>query len=429
MTDYKAKRKAGFVKERKYFVLLTLVLFSTLSFATQEPNGVQRLSAEQTKIVQQQENDKTKTQAELTITSDDFALAKGLKTIWSMCGCDGTVLETTTEVCDEIQLGDITIYKFARIVDGKSEPSGYAKKSKEALEFYPLTGGQMPGGIIRFPLVKGKAYEYQNIRGKVKMRVEGQEEVNVPAGKFMCLVIVQETAKDGNTVTGKSWIAPGFGIVRSIWPCAPQAKEKEMVSVLKTIQMGELRISNFDFDPLVSVAFPNSRWRADKGDKDAFSVCDIDTTTGAAGTPFSLKWSYKTRATDANTDMNTWVNVGLLLSGSWSESVDLSRYNSISFYIKAAAKKHCTFKMQTGPWKEKRLSGVCIPLELTPEWQKVVIDLKTRPEFKDVDLTKTYTIELVDGSKEEISSVVWIDEIMLHKTNDKIKSETIDKEL
>jgi len=359
--------------------------------------------------------EKPKSPAELTITSEDFPLAKGVKFTSSLCGCDGNTREVTSEVCDEIPLGDITLYKLARIVNGKSEAIGYTKKRKESLEYYPPAGGQLPGEIIRFPLVKGSAYEYQNPYVKVKVRVEGPEEVNTPAGRFTCLVLVSDMERDGNTITRKSWVAPGLGSVRSVGQCDPRASQKEFVSALKTIQT-DLPVSSFDFDPFVSTAFARSKWKAGKGDNNAISLCELDTTNGAAGTPFSLKWSYDSKGKD------TWVNVGLLLSGSWSEPIDLSRYDSISFYIKAAAEKGCAFKIQTGPWKENKLSSAHIPLKPTSEWQKVVIDLRPRPELKDIDLTKTYTIELVDCCKKDISNVVWIDEIVLHKANDKIKS-------
>jgi hypothetical protein len=359
--------------------------------------------------------EKPKSPAELTITSENFPLAKGMKSTWAITGCDGNDREITTEVSDEIPLGDITIYKLAYIVNGKNEAMGYAKKHKDSLEYYPPAGGQLPGEIIRFPLVKGLAYEYQNSRGKVKVRVEGPEEVNTPAGRFTCLVLVNNMERDSNTVTRKNWIAPGFGSVKSTGQCDPRASQKEFVSALKTIQT-DSPVSSFDFEPFVSTAFARSKWEAGKGDNNAISVCELDTTNGAAGTPFSLKWSYDAKGKD------TWVNVGILLNKSWTEPVDLSKYDSISFYIKAAAEKDCAFKIQTGPWKEKRLSGAHIPLKLTSQWQKVVIDLKMRPELKDIDLTKTYTIELVDCCKKDISNVVWIDEIVLHKANDKIKS-------
>lgn len=368
--------------------------------------------------------EKPKLPAELTITSEDCPLTKGMKFISSLSGCDGITREITTEVCDEIPLGDITLYKLAYTFDGKGNIVYYAKKTKESYEYYSSAGGQLPEEVIRFPITKGLAYEYQNPYGKVKVRVEGPEEVNTPAGKFTCLVLVSDMEIDGNTITRKSWIAPGLGYVRGTRQCDPRDSHKEFVSALKTIQT-DLSVSSFDFDPFVSTAFPNGRWRADKGDSNAISVCELDTTTGANGTPYSLKWSYNTKG------KNTWVNVSILLNNSWTEPVDLSKYDSISFYVKGAEKKHCAFKIQTGLWKDKKLSGAHFPLELTTEWQKVEIDLKTRPEIKGIDLTKAYTLELVENAKEneEKSNVVWIDEVVLHKANDKIKNGTeTDKE-
>ncbi len=367
--------------------------------------------------------EKPKSSAELTITSEDFPLYKGMNSTFSISGCDGTAREVTIEVCDEVLLGDVTIYKLVRTFNGKSAGGGYVKKSKESLERYSITGGQLPEVMIRFPLAKGASYEYQNVHGKAKAWVEGPEEADTPAGKFMCLVLVHEIETAGTPLRTKSWIAPGLGNVKIVAQCAPEAKQKEFRSVLKNTQMGTVPISNFDFvvDPLVPATFPNSRWKTGKGEKGAFSACELDTTNGAAGTPFSLKWNYHTRG--------TWVNVGLLLSGSWDKSVDLSQYDSISFYIKASTERGCGFKIQSAPWKEKVLTGASIPLKPTSQWRKVVIDLKTHPELRNIDLTKTYTIGFVDWDKEDASNVVWVDEIMLHKTNDKIKSGTkIDKE-
>jgi hypothetical protein len=403
----------------KRVVILTVVIgtmwFGTGKIIAQQQEGKDATVQAMERLAKVGE--KTGSSAELTITSEDFPLYEGMKSTFSVSFCDGIAREVTIEVCDEVPLGDVTIYKNAYALDGKRAVGvgEYVKKSKESLERYSLTGGQLPQVMIRFPLAKGTTYEYQSTYGKAKAWVEGQEEVNTPAGKFMCLVFVQEMERAGTPARIKHWIAPGLGVVKTVAPCGPGAEQKE-VRVLKNIQTGAV-ISNFDFatDPLVPSVFPKSRWKAGKGGEEAFSACELDTTNGAAGTAFSLKWSYHTK--------DTWVNVGLLLSGSWDKSVDLSQYDSISFYIKGSTERGCNFKIQSAPWKEKVLTGAEIPLKLTSEWQKVVIDLKTRPELKDINLTKTYTIELVDWDKEDASNVVWIDEIMLHKVNDKIKSE------
>ena len=120
-------------------------------------------------------------------------------------------------------------------------------------------------------------------------------------------------------------------------------------------------LSNFDFgDPLVPPLFPKSKWKGGKGEESASSTCEIEPIEGAAETPFSLKWTYHTKG--------TWVNVGLLLSGSWNKSVDLSHYDSISFYIKGRGERGCNFKLQTTPWKGQVLTGAAVPIKITPEW-------------------------------------------------------------
>ncbi len=169
-------------------------------------------------------------------------------------------------------------------------------------------------------------------------------------------------------------------------------------------------LSNFDSgdDLLVPPLFPNSRWQGGRGNQKAASMCEVERNNGAARTQSCLKWTYHTKG--------TWVNAGLLLSGSWNQSVDLSQYDSVSFYIKGRGERGCNFKIQTAPWKGKVLTGAAVPIKVTSEWQKVVIDLKTEPKFKGLNLTKTYTIEFVDWAPEYASNVVWIDEIMLHRS-------------
>ena len=180
----------------------------------------------------------------------------------------------------------------------------------------------------------------------------------------------------------------------------PIDRSKEVESIM---------VSNFDNyeNPLKPVVFPQSSWTAGKGKPEAHSKCDVVCDTGAAGTHCSLRWKYHTKG--------TWVNVGLVLTGSWDDSVDLSNYHSLSFYIKGLGARGCRLKFQTSPMVDKDLTSATLTLDVSPQWKRMEIDLEENPSLENLHLEETFALSFVDSDEKYASNVIWIDEVRLHK--------------
>lgn len=171
---------------------------------------------------------------------------------------------------------------------------------------------------------------------------------------------------------------------------------------------GAAIISDFDGEnPLVPPLFPNTGWRASKGNETATSICQLDSEINPVSHPYCLRWDYQIEG--------TWANVNLLLSGSWGKPVDLSQYDSISFYIKSLRQRGCALKVQAGPRTgEEHHIGIEIQLATTSKWQKIEIPFKTHPEVAKIDLTRVYTLEFVDWDETYAANTIWLDDIVLY---------------
>jgi hypothetical protein len=167
-------------------------------------------------------------------------------------------------------------------------------------------------------------------------------------------------------------------------------------------------LSSFDSNqPLTSSLFPGIMWRANTGQGQSVSTCQIDHNNGACGTSSSVKWSYQIQG--------TWVNLGLLLSGSnWSTPVDLSMYDAISFYIKGTGTRGCRLKLQTASFDGGPLISKMIRLDVNTHWKKIEVPLKNNPKLNGLNLPRTHTMAFVDSPPGSTSNVVWIDQIYFH---------------
>jgi hypothetical protein len=241
-------------------------------------------------------------------------------------------------------------------------------------------------------------------------RVEGPVEIEVPAGKFRCLVCVEECERDGERWTQKCWVAPRVGRVKLLLRFG-QDYTLSLAGIERPSRVapegGAAVLGRFDFgDPLVVPAFPKARWSALAGDARTLSACEIDPFDGAADTAFSLRWAYQFH--------DAWAHVGIVPSGTWGEPVDFSAYRAISFHAKALSERQCNFVLSTAPWGDNGPVDKNIPLQLTTEWQRLEFDLRQHPQLRGADLTKVYGIRFGDYDKGHAANVIWIDQVLLH---------------
>ena len=165
-------------------------------------------------------------------------------------------------------------------------------------------------------------------------------------------------------------------------------------------------LSTFDTrDPLGSPLFPRAVWTGLGGLPGRASVVDIEPTGGAAGTPFSLRWTYHTRG--------TWVSAYMEPSGEWGRPVDLSRFGSVSFYVKGLSEGDCALTLRAKEAEGERVIMVHVPVHVTTEWRLVEIGEGT-PELERIDASEVYSFSFGTYSEGEASNVVWLDEVMLH---------------
>jgi len=172
-------------------------------------------------------------------------------------------------------------------------------------------------------------------------------------------------------------------------------------------QPGTAVVSTFDVgDPLGSPLFPRTMWAAGAGEARCSSVIDIDHSGGAAGTPFCLRWTYHTQG--------TWVSVNLVPSGVWGVPVDLSRYGSLSFYIKGLVPGQCSLSVMAKPAEGEGRRFSHIPIQFGTEWRKIVTSTETHPQVKEIDLKQVYMFGFGASSEGKASGVISIDEVMFH---------------
>lgn len=98
-----------------------------------------------------------------------------------------------------------------------------------------------PTPLLKLPAKAGDAWEWENRAAeagrprKIKFKVVGEEEVEVPAGKFKAVRVAEEEEMRGHTTKHESWYAPDVGLVKRV----TQLVVGEGVIVLKSFTPGK----------------------------------------------------------------------------------------------------------------------------------------------------------------------------------------------
>lgn len=131
--------------------------------------------------------------------------------------------EVAYEVTDVQRMGTAVLVTKRRTVGGTDdEPPGRVLLSDGGV--YTLSEGDFiyptPFCLVRLPVKKGETWEttYGGAQGETittKYTSVGEEEVEVPAGKFRCLRIELEAVVNGETELRTNWYAPGCGQVQA----------------------------------------------------------------------------------------------------------------------------------------------------------------------------------------------------------------------
>lgn len=95
---------------------------------------------------------------------------------------------------------------------------------------------------LKYPLVKEAAWEARVRRGgllvTVKSKVAGEEEVEVPAGKYRAFKVAMEMESPAGKTESLSWYAPDVGLVRQWVRQTSAAAPLELTIELKSFKDG-----------------------------------------------------------------------------------------------------------------------------------------------------------------------------------------------
>jgi hypothetical protein len=338
---------------------------------------------------------------ELTLKSEDLALEVGTKRLIAFSSPDGKVRGEACEVVMEnSKLGETRLVKIAQIVNGQRQPDVWCLLEPRQLQLFINDGIKTPLMRQELPVKIGQTAVEGTGADQHTVHVVRQEKITVPAGTFDCLV--SEMKSEGKIIK-THWVAPRVGAVQV---------KGALTAVLMAIQKPALVANEpqsrilCSFDTEASPLFPKGRWRVDPANTNAIVSFESDPLETALGTAMSLRWRYHLKT-------QTWVQLDFLLTGAWQELVDLTPYDSISFYIKGLKKGSCAFMLHGQPVRPGNERFVNLPVDYTTEWQKVTVSLQT-PVVSKLDLKRIGQLSFGHLGPTGDGNVIWVDEMTCH---------------
>jgi len=347
---------------------------------------------------------------ELTIGQEDMAQEVGSRKTYHFVGPEGQRQVAETAIVGRKLASKAVILREVLTFDGRDSGGLLEVVSPARAICYDAVSGELPNWEMPLPLRSGSTWTCDSSQGPIRCRVEGPEQVTVPAGTYTCLVLNMEH-RDGSSV--RYWFAPKVAAVKVI-STGPGPFELRLAKsdgpAESRPELGATLVSHFDSgNPIVPLPFPKAKWSSLAGPS-AVAHCEIDPRHGAAGTPFSLRFSFQT--------YDSWAHVGFVPSGTWGAPLELSAYEVISFYVKALKEDTLDFTLTSGPWGPGGPRDSRAPVKVTTDWQRVVIDLERDPNLEDADLSNLFGFRWeVGGSR---ANVVWIDQVSLYEDRGKV---------
>ena len=141
----------------------------------------------------------------------------------------------------EVRGDNLLVTTKSRSGDGEG-PSMTVEVSSRGLATVATAGRALPRPyqFVRLPARAGESWTFEPGAASVPRRkytTVGEEEVEVPAGKFQALRIDYEASSGEEQVTtGSTWIAPGVGLVKS---ASKEPRGGGAVIVLKSFTSGK----------------------------------------------------------------------------------------------------------------------------------------------------------------------------------------------
>ncbi|MBI2823061.1 MAG: DUF3108 domain-containing protein [Planctomycetia bacterium] len=150
---------------------------------------------------------------------DYYPLAAGTK--WTFHGeAGGQKIEVTNQVAKIETIDNQPLVRVETLVGGKIVANEHLKGTDAGVFRHRFNGGEMvpPVCVIKYPVVEGDSWK-SNVKigpESVDMtsRVEKEEEIEVPAGKYKAVKVRVDANTKGQKITNTYWFAPGVGIVK-----------------------------------------------------------------------------------------------------------------------------------------------------------------------------------------------------------------------
>ena len=346
-------------------------------------------------------------QEKLAITADDFVRPVGAYDIYTVTGSDGEVLGELKDVVEErMKFGTTWIMKVLGLFNGNRLSETRVVVTPDRITYYQSDNTSRIQRAYPLPMEVGKTCTYKIGDVTHVVRVMGEETIRTPAGTFKCLVT--SVTEDGVPI-GKAWLTPGPGSVQMTGvkprPFTMTLKESKNPKALTPPPGWDLFTNYEPGTDADGVLFSNAELNSfGKG----ITEPKFDATEGAGGTAGSLRWSYYVEPGD-------WVQGGVVLTGEFDKTFDLSKYDQISFYVKGFRPGKCGLTINGAPDLMHPKPWVFLPVEYSNEWHKVTINLADH-DFSAMDVRKVQSVSLSClGGENTKGDVVWIDELMGHR--------------
>ena len=164
---------------------------------------------------------------------DYYPLKEGNKWYYKV---DGGVVDQKLVSVQVAKIENIDGEKLARVeslVDGKVVATEHLTAMDKGVFRHRYNGAVVtpPICVIKLPFKKGDTWETEAKAGDLKIKVAckaGQEEVEVPAGKFNAISIVTEGDLGTVKILTTLWFADGVGMVKQTIEIAGQKKTLEL---------------------------------------------------------------------------------------------------------------------------------------------------------------------------------------------------------
>jgi len=150
--------------------------------------------------------------------------------------------EHVIEVIEAKQKGADMLVTVRRVQDGwNSEPWRNEASNKGVWKVAEGDGVfESPKCVLRLPFREGDTWETpywaNGERATAKYTSAGEEEVEVPAGKFRCIRVEAKFVVNGDTWTNTRWMAPRVGVVKE--EVADRDNRRWVTAVLKSFTPG-----------------------------------------------------------------------------------------------------------------------------------------------------------------------------------------------